>query len=87
MRVVRHYLYRDAILAKHGVVPNATTPPEAARSVVNGLYRYELRRLRERLLRREFLKKEYIEKVIEIRKRYVIMSIPVRSWTWEIGVE
>ena len=84
------YRYREAVLnelARHGVVPKATTAPVAARSVVNGLYRYELRRLRARLLRSEFPKTEYLGRVVEIRKRYPIMSLPVRFWTVDVTGE
>ena len=90
MHRLGRYLYREAILAelaRHGVVPRPTTSPETSRWAVNGLYRYELRRLRDRLARCEFPKKEYIERVVEIRERYTVMSIPVRLWTQETTTE
>ena len=43
-----------ALLAGHGVIPKPTTPPTTARSVVNDIYRYELRLLRDRYLVGEF---------------------------------
>ena len=39
-----------ALLAVHGVMPKPTTPPTTARAVVNEIYRYELRLLRDRYL-------------------------------------
>ena len=77
------YRYRPeilALLATHGVVPKPTTPPEAARGVVNSIYRYELRLLRDRYLVGEFSKKEYYEKVVEIRNRYPVMAFLTRNW-------
>lgn len=47
------YRYKPEILtllATHGVIPKPTTPPTTARSVVNDIYRYELRLLRDRYL-------------------------------------
>jgi hypothetical protein len=78
------YHYRDDVLErlrKHGICPKSTTRPEAVRELVNDLYRFELRRLRERLLRREFPTREYSGKVIELRKQYLLLSIPVAEWT------
>ena len=50
------YRYRPEVLAelwRHGVQPRDSTPPELVRGFVNDLYRYELRKLRDRLLPRE----------------------------------
>ncbi len=49
------YRYKEDILeqlAAHGVRPTPETPPELVHEFVNDLYRYELRRLRDRLRRR-----------------------------------
>jgi hypothetical protein len=78
------YRYRPEILAqlaRHGVIPKPTTPPIAARAVVNEIYRYELRLLRNRYLVGEFSKKEYYDKVVEVRNRYPVMTILTRYWT------
>jgi hypothetical protein len=78
------YRYRPEVLeqlARHGVVPKATTPPTAARSVVNDIYRYELRLLRARYLLGEFTKQAYYDKVVETRNRYPVMAILTRFWT------
>lgn len=78
------FRYRPEVLdalAGHGLVPKADTPPGTLRAAVNGLYRYEIRRLRRRLLGGEFPKSEYIGRVIELRRRYYLLSIPVEQWT------
>ena len=78
------YRYRPDVLeqlAGHGVVPKATTPPTTARSVVNDIYRYELRLLRDRYLAGEFSKHVYYDKVVETRNRYPVMAILTRFWT------
>ena len=65
------YRYRPEILrllAMHGVIPKPTTPPERARAVVNDIYRYELRLLRDRYLVGEFSKQEYYDQVVEVRQ-------------------
>jgi hypothetical protein len=80
----RIYGYKAQVLealAGHGLVPKPTTSPERLREFLNDLYRYELRRLRERLARREFPRSEYSARVIEVRKRYWLMSIPPQFWT------
>ena len=56
------YRYKPQILAQladHGVIPKPTTPPTTARGVVNDIYRYELRLLRDRYLAGEFSKRQY----------------------------
>jgi hypothetical protein len=78
------YRYKREILAQladHGVVPKPTTPPVTARSVVNDIYRYELRLLRDRYLVGEFSKEDYYDKVVEIRNRYPVMGVLTRHWT------
>ena len=82
------YVYKAHVLealARHGFVPKPTTSPERLREFLNDLYRYELRRLRDRLVRREFLRSEYSAQVIELRRRYQLMSVPVQFWTEPSG--
>jgi hypothetical protein len=67
-------------LAAHGVRPTAATHPARAREVVNDLYRYELRRLRDRLLRGEVPRPEYAGYVVRLRRRYWVLSIPIQQW-------
>lgn len=82
--IVMVYEYRKEILnelIKHGVCPKPTTPPDLIMSHLNDLYRYEIRRLRKRLVRREFPKGEYADRVVALRKRYPLVSIPTNHWT------
>ena len=77
------YRYRDDILAQiagHGVRPTPDTPPGRVHEFVNDLYRYELRRLRDRLLRREIAKRDYFDLVVEIRRRYPALAL--KPWQW-----
>jgi hypothetical protein len=78
------YRYKAEILAQlaeHGVIPKPTTPPTTARGVVNDIYRYELRKLRDRYLVGEFSKQDYYRQVVEIRNRYPVMAVLTRHWT------
>lgn len=68
-------------LARHGLRPLPGTSPEQLRDAVRDLYKYEIRRLKERLLAGEYQKKDYAGKVIELRRRYMILSIPTQFWT------
>jgi hypothetical protein len=77
------YKYRDDILEQisaHGVRPTPETPPERVHEFVNDLYRYELRRLRDRLLRREIAKADYYDLVVEVRERY--RALALKPWQW-----
>lgn len=67
-------------LAAHGIVPHAETPPQLVHEFVNDLYRYELRRLRDRLLRKEIAKPDYYTYVVQIRQRYPLLSL--KLWQW-----
>ena len=51
------YRYQPVILeelARFGVFPTADTPPALVHEFINDLYRFELRRLRERLVKERF---------------------------------
>jgi len=77
------YLYRTDVLealVRHGVRPTAHTPPDVIHEFVSDLYRHELRLLRERLRRNEFPRREYFDRVVELRKRYAIISMPLSDW-------
>lgn len=77
------YRYKAEILAQivdHGVRPTPHTPPERVHEFVNDLYRYELRRLRDRLVRREIQKPSYYNLVVEIRRRYPALAL--KPWQW-----
>lgn len=75
--------YRSEVLAQlwgHGIQPRAATPPQLVHDFVNDLYRYELRRLRDRLLRHEVEKSDYFALVVEVRRRYPLLSL--KAWQW-----
>ena len=67
-------------LAALGIVPGPHTPPEKVKEAVNDLYRYELRRLRDQLVQHAIPKAGYSDRVIEIRRRYWMLSLPLHLW-------
>jgi hypothetical protein len=77
------FRYRAEVLEqlwRHGVQPTGRTRPELVHDFVGDLYRYELRRLRDRLLRHEFPKPEYFNRVVEIRNRYPLLALKPHEW-------
>jgi hypothetical protein len=75
--------YRADVLQqlwRHGVQPKRDTRPELVRDYVRDLYRYEIRRLRERYLNREFPKTEYSVRVDRLRREYPVLAL--RTWEW-----
>ena len=75
--------YRPDVLEQlgaHGVRPTDRTPPDVAHEFVSDLYRYEIRRLRDRLLRNEFPKAEYFERVVALRNRYRVIALRAGEW-------
>ena len=69
-----------AELAKHGLAPKPDTSPARLREQINDLYRFEIRRLRDRCRAGEFTTRELPGHVVELRKRYMLLSIPLESW-------
>jgi hypothetical protein len=67
-------------LSALGIVPGPHTTPEQAKEAATDLYRYELRRLRGRLLRREIPKAGYSDRVVQLRRRYWMLSVPLQRW-------
>ena len=67
-------------LARHGLSPKPGTPPELLREQINDLYRYEIRQLRDRCRAGEFTTKELPRHVVELRRRYLLLSIPTSQW-------
>ena len=75
--------YRPEVLEElwdHGLQPGPETPPAQLREQINDLYRIEIRRLRDRCRAGEFRTSELPARVVELRKRYVLLSIPVDRW-------
>jgi hypothetical protein len=78
------FRYHDRILnelARHGLQPRPDTPPDKLRDAVRDLYKYEIRRLRSELLARRIRRPDYAGHVIELRKRYPLLSVPIELWT------
>jgi hypothetical protein len=72
------YRYRADVLTQllaHGVRPTSDTPPEKVHELVSDLYRFEIRRMRDRLVRGEFPKHEYFGRIVELRRRYPLVSL------------
>ena len=65
--------YRPEILAD--------TMPGRLREQINDLYRVEIRALRDRCRAGEFATAELPVRVVELRTRYMLLSIPVAQWT------
>ena len=75
-----HQQVLDA-LSGHGLMPGPDTSPQQLRDATRDLYKYEIRRLRDRLLAGEFPKGEYADRVIGLRRRYWVLSVPLPLWT------
>ena len=67
-------------LATHGLRPKDGTPPALLREQINDLYRIEIRKLRDRCRAGEFTTRELPARVVELRKRYLLLSIPIEKW-------
>ena len=67
-------------LARHGLAPRPSTTPEQLRDAVRDLYRYEIRRLRRELLAGRIVKRDYAGRVVNLRERYPLLSVPLPLW-------
>jgi hypothetical protein len=67
-------------LAGHGLRPKPDTPAALLREQINDLYRHEIRALRDRCRAGEFPVRELAPRVVELRKRYILLSIPTAQW-------
>jgi hypothetical protein len=82
------YVYDPRVLeelARHGLAPQPTTSPQRLRDAVRELYKYEIRCLKSELLARRFRRQDYAGRVVELRRRYPILSLPVEHWTVRIS--
>ena len=80
------YVYRREVLeqlAEHGFKPLPSTSPQQLRDALRDLYKYEIKVLRARLLAGRIAKADYAGQVIDLRKRYWLLSVPVQLWTAE----
>lgn len=72
------YSYRSDVLReleRHGVKPLPHTRPELVREYVRELYKYEIRRLRDRMLAGAFPKGEYAGRVDALRRTYPVLAL------------
>lgn len=60
--------------------PKPGTPAALLREQINDLYRFEIRRLRDRCRAGEFSVRELPGHVVELRRRYMLLSIPTAQW-------
>jgi hypothetical protein len=77
------FIYRADVLEwlwRHGVQPTPATPPQLVHEFVNDLYRFELRRLRDRLKRGDIPKAGYYDRVIALRRAYPLVSLKAHQW-------
>jgi hypothetical protein len=77
------FQYRREVLEellRHGLRPTATTAPSVARDVLNDMYRFELRRIRQRLIDGQIERRAYADIVRGIRERYPLLSLPLSFW-------
>jgi len=70
---------RDTLL-NFGLAPTAATPPSVVRDAMNDLYRYELRRMRDRLRAGVIEKAAYLDFVIALRRHYWPLTLPLPAW-------
>jgi len=69
----------DALLSL-GFAPGASTTPAFTRQAVDDLYKYELRRLRDRLRSGLVNRADYLGLVVMLRKKYWMLTLPLPVW-------
>ncbi|MEO6237926.1 MAG: hypothetical protein ABIQ52_13075 [Vicinamibacterales bacterium] len=67
-------------LAGHGLAPRTQTEPARTREALSDLYRYEIRRLKQRFVAGQIAKADYAPQVIALRRRYWLLSVPIHLW-------
>ena len=67
-------------LQRHGLRPKSDTSLALLREQINDLYRYEIRQLRDRCRAGDFSTRDLPKHVVELRRRYVLLSIPTDRW-------
>jgi len=78
------FQYQAEILAQlltHGIRPLPCTRPARVFRYMGDLYRYELRRLKRLREDGAIAHREYSGRVIDLRRRYPLVSVPVKYWT------
>ena len=67
-------------LLAHGLAPAPATPPALVREALNDLYRFEIRRLRQRFVDGKVEKARYVDEVVSLRKKYWLLSLTPSAW-------
>lgn len=67
-------------LMRHGLRPGSDTSPGLLREQIHALYIIEIRKLRDRCRAGEFPPRVLPSHVVELRRRYMLLSIPVEQW-------
>jgi hypothetical protein len=78
------FQYRPEILAQlltHGIRPRPHTSPALIFRYLGELYRYELRRLKRLREQGAIPPREYGGRVVDLRRQYPLVSVPVQAWT------
>ena len=68
------------VLSAFGLKPVPKTPPSLVRDALNDLYRFEIRRLRQRMVDGLVEKSRYSDEVIALRKKYWPLSLQPSHW-------
>lgn len=68
------------LLKAHGILPRPDTHPRLVRDYLSELYRFEIRRLRDQRRAGTIPKPDYIGHVIELRKKYISLSLTPDEW-------
>jgi hypothetical protein len=77
------YTYHPEILdalAHHGLRPRPSTSPSQLRDAVLDLYKYEIKRLRAAVVAGAIRRPDYAVHIVELRKRYWLLSVPTGMW-------
>lgn len=77
------FRYRETVLkelVRHGIIPRDDTPPEFVHQFVTDLHLFEIRRLKRQMLAGRIRKADYAATVEALRRRYPILSLPLRLW-------
>lgn len=74
-------------LEDHGISPREGTSPRLVRAYLNDLYRFEIRRLKDRHVAGQVTKADYVPQVIVLRKKYVALSLTPEEWERLCGAE
>lgn len=80
------YTYRSDVLEaleRHGVRPQPTTNPEMVRGFVRDLYKFQLKKLRDRVIAGEIAKRDYAGHVDALRRTYPVLSL--QPWQFLAG--